>query len=184
MGVFMQKEGERQNNFFDVCGSCGSCCQGARPPLTARRRKIIDAYLKEQKLHISNPFVLGKYAFPREDAEGFCIFYDKKTRKCQIHPVKPETCVAGPVTFDISIPNRKIEWHLKMEKICQLAGIIYKGDELMRKHLESAKREIFRLVSELDSEALKAILKVEEPDTFKIGEDNIGKDVLDKIVEV
>jgi hypothetical protein len=180
----MQKEGARQNNFFDVCGPCRiSCCQNARPPLTSKRRQIITAYLKEHKLHIDSPFVEGEYAFPREDIEGYCIFYDKKTRKCQIHPVKPETCVAGPITFDINAKNGKIEWFLKMEKICPLAGAIYNRGELLKKHLESAKREILRLVSELDSGALKAILKIEEPDTFKIGEDNIEENVLNKIAK-
>ncbi len=180
----MQKEGARQNNFFDVCGSCRiSCCQNARPPLTSKRRQIITAYLKEHKLHIDSPFVEGEYAFPREDIEGYCIFYDKKTRKCQIHPVKPETCVAGPITFDINAKNGKIDWFLKMEKICPLAGAIYNRGGLLKKHLESAKREILRLVSELDSEALKAILKIEEPDTFKIGEDNIEESVLNKIAK-
>jgi len=139
--------------------------------------------LKEHKLHIDSPFVEGEYAFPREDIEGYCIFYDKKTRKCQIHPVKPETCVAGPITFDINAKNGKIEWFLKMEKICPLAGAIYNRGELLKKHLESAKREILRLVSELDSGALKAILKIEEPDTFKIGEDNIEENVLNKIAK-
>ena len=53
----------------------------------------------------------------------------------------------------------------------------------LKKHLETAKREILNLVTELDSEALKAILKIEEPETFKIGEDNIGKDILDKLTK-
>jgi len=97
--------------------------------------------------------------------------------------VKPETCVAGPITFDINIKTRKIEWHLKMEKICPLAGVLYKNKGVLKKHLESAKREILNLVSELDSEALKAILKIEEPELFKIGEDNIGKDILDKLAK-
>jgi len=177
----MSEGGERQKNFFDICGHCSiSCCQNARPPLTSKREQIITAYLKEQKLCIENPFVQEKYAFPREDAEGYCIFFDKKTRRCLIHPVKPETCVAGPITFDINVPRGKIEWYLKMEKICPLAGAIHKQREILKKHLESAKKEILRLVSELDSEALKAILKIEEPETFKIDEDNIGKDVLNK----
>jgi hypothetical protein len=138
--------------------------------------------LKEQKIPIDNPFVQTAYIFPKENAEGYCIFYCKKTAKCLINPVKPETCVAGPITFDINIQNRKIEWHLKMEKICPLAGILYKNREILKKHLESAKREILKLVRELDSEALKAILKIEEPETFKIDEDSIGKEILDKLI--
>jgi hypothetical protein len=137
--------------------------------------------LKEQKIPIDSPFVQTVYIFPKEDAEGYCIFYDKKMRKCLIHPVKPETCVAGPITFDINVKNRKIEWHLKMEKICALAGVLYKNRAILKKHIESAKREILKLVSELDSEALKDILKIEELETFKIDEDNIGKEMLDKL---
>jgi hypothetical protein len=68
-----------------------------------------------------------------------------------------------------------------MEKICQLAGTAYKDEELRRKHLESAKKEILRLVKELDSKALKAILKKDEPGTFKIDEENIGKETLKKL---
>jgi len=179
----MLLKGERQSNFFNVCIGCiPSCCRGVRPPLTVRRRQIIAAYLKEQGFHVENPFTQTEYIFPREDAEGYCIFFDRKTKRCQIHPVKPETCVAGPVTFDINVKNKKIEWHLKMEKVCSLAGAIGRDEEALKKHLDSAKREISRLVSELDSESLKAVLKIGEPETFKIGEDNIGEDVLDKLL--
>jgi len=137
--------------------------------------------LKKQEISIGNPFVQAEYVFPKEDAEGYCIFYDRKTGECLIHSVKPETCVAGPITFDINIKTQKIEWYLKMEEICPLAGVLYKNKDVLKKHLELAKREILVLVSELDSEALKAILKIEEPEAFKIGEDNIGKNILSKL---
>jgi hypothetical protein len=118
------------------------------------------------------------YVFPREDEEGYCVFHDKETRKCLIHPVKPETCVAGPITFDINLETGKIEWFLKTEKICPLAGKLYKNQKMLQKHLKSAKKEILKLVHQLDSKALKAILKIEEPETFKIGEDEIEKEKL------
>jgi len=178
----MLVQNRRESSFFDVCNRCeGACCQGTRPPLTVRRKQIIEAYLEGQGIAFVNPFVQAEYVFPKEEAEGYCIFYDKKTRKCLIHSVKPETCVAGPITFDINMKTRKIEWHLKMEKICPLAGILYKNMDVLKKHLELAKREILNLVSELDSEALKAILKIEERETFKIGEDNIGKNISNKL---
>ena len=180
----MLVQSRRESSFFNVCNRCeGACCQGTRPPLTIRRKRIIEAYLKEQKIPFDNPFVQVEYVFPKEDTEEHCIFHDKETRKCLIHPVKPETCVAGPITFDINIKNKTIEWHLKMEKICPLAGVLYKNKDVLKKHLELAKREILNLVSELDHEALKAILKIEESETFKIGEDNIGKDILDKLTK-
>lgn len=178
----MQTEGERQKNFFNVCGTCKiNCCRDARPPITERREKIILEYLKTHGIQVENPFVHAEYAFPREDKGGYCIFYDKATRKCVVHPVKPETCVAGPITFDISAKTGKIEWYLKMEKICPLAGVIYGDKALLQKHFEAARREILQLVRELTPKALKTILEREEPDTFKIGEEEIGREILNKL---
>jgi hypothetical protein len=172
----------RQNDFFNVCGNCKiSCCQNARPPITNKRRKIIEDFLKEQEFPLGNLFEQAAYMFPKEDAEGYCIFYNKETRKCKIHPVKPETCVAGPVTFDVNLKTGKIEWYLKMEKICTLAGAMFSDKEVLQKHLESAKREIRGLLRELDAEALRAILKIEEPETFKIDEEKVEKEVLHKL---
>ncbi|MGB9741382.1 MAG: YkgJ family cysteine cluster protein [Candidatus Bathyarchaeia archaeon] len=176
-------EETRQSDFFSVCGSCKiSCCQGARPPVTNERKRIIEKFLKDHELFAEDLFEHGAYMFPKEDAEGYCIFYDKRTRKCMVHPVKPETCVAGPITFDVNLKTGKVEWYLKMEKICPLAGVMFKNREVLQNHLESAKREIRRLLRELDAEALRAILKIEEPETFKIGEEPAEKEVLHKLV--
>lgn len=138
--------------------------------------------MKEHGLSAENLFEQSAYTFPKEDGEGYCIFYDKKTRRCKIHPVKPETCVAGPITFDVNPKNGTVELYLKMEKICPLAGAMHKNKEVLERHLESAKREIRRLLRELDAEALKAILKIEEPETFKIGEEKAEKKILHKLM--
>jgi Fe-S-cluster containining protein len=139
-------------------------------------------YLREHKISIEKPFVQLLYVFPRETDDGYCVFRDKKTRKCLVHAVKPETCVAGPITFDINKKTKKIEWHIKMEKICPLAGVVYKDKRLLEKHLVSAKREIQRFVRDLDVEALKAILEIAEPETFKVAENNVAKNILDNLV--
>jgi len=180
----MSVKKERQTDFFDICRQCKTnytCCHETTPPITRERRRIIESYLKKEKVAIEEPFVESEYVFPRLDADGFCVFHDKRTRKCLIHSVKPETCVAGPITFDINVENWKIEWFVKMEKICPLAGVVYRDKELLRRHVESARREILRLVSELDSKDLKAVLKKDEPETFKIGEETIGANVLGKL---
>jgi Fe-S-cluster containining protein len=179
-----QNGSKRQRNFFDTCSQCRtsySCCNDTTPPISSERRKIIEAYLKKNKIRILNPFAKTGYVFPRISEDGYCVFHDKETKKCLVHPVKPETCVAGPITFDINVKNQKIEWYIKMEKICQLAQVVYEDKELLGKHLNSAKREILRLVKELDSEALKAILERAEPETLKIGEDGVEKKVLGKL---
>jgi Fe-S-cluster containining protein len=182
MGARASLQNKRQRNFFQICSQCkNNCCQNAKPPITDERKRIIETYLREQKIPNENLFAEAEYTYPMEDAEGYCIFYDKKSRKCKIHPVKPETCVAGPVTFDINRKTQKIEWYLKTEKICPLAGKIYKNKQLLNGHLQSAKKEILRLINELNPKALQAILKIEEPETFKIDEENVGKEILNKL---
>lgn len=174
----------RQSNFFDVCSNCRtsySCCNDTTPPVTPERRKIIEAFLEENGISIENPFVRKGYAFPRLLAGGYCVFHDAKTKKCLIHPVKPETCVAGPFTFDVNLKTGKIEWFVKMDRICQLAGAVYQDKKLLRKHLENAKKEVLRLVTQLAAEELKTILKKDEPETFKIDEDDLEKQVLRKL---
>jgi Fe-S-cluster containining protein len=173
----------RQSDFLNVCSKCGiiDCCNGARPPLTSKRKKLIKSFLEANGGFVSNPFEDRKYAFPRETETGHCIFFDKTSAKCQVHPVKPETCAAGPITFDINIKTGKIEWFLKMEKICLLAGVLNQDKASLEKHMKSAKREILRLVGDLDPLALRTILAIEEPDTFKIDEDNLDLKVIAKL---
>jgi len=176
-------EQPRQADFYHVCGNCPiSCCAGARPPLTSKRKAIIQYYLKTNGLAIENAFEKkNNYTFPRETEGNQCIFLDKSTKKCRIHAVKPETCVAGPITFDINLKTGMIEWFLKMEKICPLAGALFKNKWELQRHLESARRELLKLVHDLEAESLQAILKIEEPDTFKIGENNLNQQVLEKL---
>lgn len=179
-----KKEPERQSNFFDTCSKCKtaySCCNDTTPPITRERREIIEAYLKEKRIFVAEPFERTEYTFPRLSAKMYCVFQDPKTRKCIVHPVKPETCVAGPITFDINFKMGKIEWFVKMCTLCQLARVVYDDKASLEEHLKSAKREILRLVMELDPGELKAILKKSEPETFKISEETLDRRVLEKL---
>jgi len=189
--TMLQKDGEpqlttqsrRKNDSFKICAQCRlGCCQGVRPPLTSKRKAIIETYLREHKITLENLFDYAGYTFPREDKEGYCLFFDRKTKRCRIHEVKPETCVAGPITFDINTKTQKIEWHLKKETICALASGLFEDKQRLSKHLALAKREIRELVKELQAEDLKNILKIEEPETFKIEEDIVEKDILHKLI--
>jgi len=123
----------------------------------------------------------GHYCHPEERSDGFCILFDPSSGLCRAHPVKPETCVAGPITFDINRKEGKIEWYLKAEKICPLAGEMAQDNSSLLKHLEAAKREILHLVDELEGSELQAILEIEEEDTYKIGEDELPEIVLKKL---
>lgn len=174
----------RQSNFFDICGRCTTahaCCNDTTPPVTLQRRKVIEAYLKQNGNLTVEPFEATEYVFPRLTPKGYCVFHDKQTKKCSVHGVKPETCVAGPITFDINAKTGKIEWFIKKETICSLAGKIYQDNQQLQKHLKLAKKELLRLVTQLTAEELKAILKKDEPETFKIGEDQLAEKLMRKL---
>jgi Fe-S-cluster containining protein len=157
------------------------CCQEAKPPLTAQRKKIITKYLKDHDVHVETPFIEEAYSFPALDERGFCVFHSKETGKCLVHEVKPETCRAGPVTFDINLKTGKIEWFLKKPEICALAGTLQQESSALENHFEVARTEILRLIRELDPKALRAILTIDEPQTFKIREDNVQTNILKKL---
>lgn len=172
----------RKTCSFDVCSQCkNSCCQDAKPPLTLERIKIISNYLETQKIPVKQPFACKDYAFPSLDVDLTCVFNDKKTKKCLIHKVKPETCRSGPITFDINCCTKKVEWFLKTSDLCPLAGILYTDKPKFKEHFEVARTELLQLISQLDAESLRAILKIEEPQTFKIDEDDLPKEVAKKL---
>jgi Fe-S-cluster containining protein len=167
---------------FDVCRDCRlSCCQDAKPPLTKERIKVIEKYLKVHGVVAERVFTQSDYTFPSVNSDDYCVFYDKGTKKCRIHDVKPETCRAGPVTFDINFRTKKAEWFLKTRELCLYAGELFDNPETLNEHFKVAKEELMRLISGLDGESLRAILMRDEPQTFKIGEDPLPKAVLAKL---
>lgn len=172
----------RQADFYSVCRICPQgCCNGVKPPLSRKRMRLIESYLGANGLRIDNPFEIRGYIFPRETEDGYCVFFDKSRSSCTIHPVKPETCVAGPITFDINPNTKKIEWFIKRDNICSLAGSLFQNKEAFSEHLKSAKREIRRLVRDMDGEKLHVVLTIPEPDTIKIDEDPIELRVWKKL---
>jgi hypothetical protein len=85
------------------------------------------------------------------------------------------------VTFNINRHTQKVEWYLKTSEVCALAKILREDDNLFKAHFKVAKEEILRLIGELDSEALQAILRKEEPQTVKIGEDDLPAGTMEKL---
>jgi Fe-S-cluster containining protein len=167
---------------FDICSQCElCCCQNANPPLTLKRKRMIIGYLQELGQPAERLFVDEAYSHPAADEQGFCTFYNKETKKCRVHLVKPETCKAGPITFDINPNTRKVEWYLKKIDICGLARKLSENIESLNEHFEEAKAEIQHLIFELDSNSLSTILKIEEPQTTKIGENELNEETLEKL---
>lgn len=167
---------------YDVCNECKNiCCYDAKPPVSEGRKKIIKEYLQKQKVPYEVPFAKENYSYPSVDETLLCKFNSKDTKKCIIHSVKPETCRAGPITFDINFKTRKVEYFLKKSVICAYAGELYKNKSVFKDHYEVAKIEIMRLIKELDADELRALMKIEEPETFKVGEEDLPLDVVKKL---
>ena len=145
---------------FDVCSQCKSvCCRDARPPLSMSRKKILKKYLSSRKIESEETFVKEKYSYPSCDKDFLCSLFNKKTGKCSVHAVKPETCRAGPVTFDINFRTKKVEWFLKKEGICAYAGVLFRDKDALSAHLEVAKKELTRLICELDARRFEGYCK-------------------------
>jgi Fe-S-cluster containining protein len=167
---------------FNVCSRCRSiCCQDAKPPLTSDRKKIIQKYIQDQKIDLKGPFAQNEYSYPAVDEEIYCRLFNKSMGKCMVHPVKPETCVAGPVTFNINFCTKKVEWFLKTKELCAFAGVLFEDKAAFKEHFEVAKRQILTLITQLGADELRALMKIDEPMTFKFAEDDLPKDVVKKL---
>jgi len=167
---------------YDVCSDCKIiCCQDAKPPLSESRKKILKEYIAEHKINVEAPFTRESYAYPSLDETLLCIFNSKETKRCMVHSVKPETCRAGPITFDINFRTKKVEYFLKKSEICAYAGELFKNKPALNDHFEVAKKEILRLIKELTADELRELTKIDEPQTFKVGEDELPLEVVRKL---
>jgi len=106
------------------------------------------------------------YRAIRTREDGTCIFCTGN--KCSIHTIKPETCRAGPFTFDVK--GDVIEIFLKYETICPVVGLLRAEPEAYAHQFALAKKSIAHLVRNLREEELEAICRIEEPDTEKVAE--------------
>ena len=97
---------------------------------------------------------------------GLCIL--SKNGTCAIHTIKPETCRAGPFTFDVK--DNVIEIYLKFPGICPLVTLLKATPEAYQFQYDLAVKSITHLVSNLTQAELDAICRIEEPETEKVAE--------------
>lgn len=148
-------------DFYSICSKCGGkCCKDAKPPLTMKRlQMLLESGVSAESIEF------GRYAHSKVREDGYCVFFDEK---CAIHNIKPETCVAGPFTFDLK--GDVLEIYLKKESICPLVRLLRENEILYKKQFEIAVENILRLIQELGRDELEEILKIEEPETEKVAE--------------
>jgi uncharacterized protein len=107
---------------------------------------------------------------------GVCILSERGT--CRIHAVKPETCRAGPFTFDVQ--GDVIGIFLKYESICPLVKLLKEIPAAYQLQYDLAVKSITHRVSNLSQEEIDAICRVDEPETEKVAE--VPRWILSKVL--
>jgi Fe-S-cluster containining protein len=148
--------------FSRICEDCGGrCCYEAHPPLTNDRIRLI-----EQDRSWKEALEWKGYQRFRTRDDGYCIMLNHT--RCMINGSKPETCRAGPFTFDVE--DGKLALYLKKESICPLVRKLKACPPAYHEQYDLAIRELVRLVTALPPEELREILRIEEPETEKVAE--------------
>ncbi len=121
-----------------ICDKCGGrCCYYAKPPLTEERISI----LVENGISLDN-VVFREHRMLDCKSTGFCVGYSEG--RCRVQHVKPETCMAGPFTFDVK--NGKLEIYLKKDRICDLVTFLKVNPAVYNEQFELAVQNIRQLV--------------------------------------
>ena len=151
----------------EVCKQCGGrCCKEAHPPLTDERIRIMN----DNGVSSDNIEFAG-YKRLKVKGDSMCVMFGNDGL-CAIQPFKPETCVAGPFTFDVK--EGVIEIYLKNESICPLVTVMKQDRKAYDEQYRVAVDKIIRVVAFLPEEELFTVCKIEEPDTEKVEELIIG----------
>jgi len=147
-----------------ACNEChlvGGCCFDARPPLSQER---IDILLKNGVREDAVEF--DGYKRLRLKPDGFCVLF--QDGKCSIHSIKPETCVAGPFTFDMK--GNILQIFIKRESICPMVRFLKANRKAFDGLFESSVERIMELVDKVPPEEMAEILKIDEPETDLVAE--------------
>jgi hypothetical protein len=141
-----------------ICMACGGhCCDEAHPPVSQERyRALIAAGIPAASFERKEG-----YFRLRTHKDNTCILM--VDHKCTCHAIKPETCRAGPFTFDVV--NDTIRIFLKQASICPIVPLLKEQPAAYHQQYERAAENIVRLVSGLPKEEIEAINRIEEPET-------------------
>ena len=145
----------------DDCHLAGGCCFEARPPLSQKR---IDILMENGVSADAIEFVGYKRLRLRQD--GFCVLF--RDGKCSIHDIKPETCVAGPFTFDIE--DDMLQIFLKRESICPMVRFLRANRKAYDALFETSVEKIMDLIRSVPEAEMAQILQIDEPQTDLVAE--------------
>lgn len=147
-----------------ICMQCGGhCCHEAHTPVSGHfYQRLLTGGVPPAAFSVNSG-----YRSVRSSPDGYCVLW--KNGKCSIHGIKPETCRAGPFTFDVK--GDVIEIFLKFESLCPVVRLFKEVPEAYDQQYTLAVKSISHLVSGLTEEELAVICRIEEPETKEGGRD-------------
>ena len=119
------------------CSNCGVCCTETEMLLSKKDIKRL-----EKKGFSQNQFVnYDKQGYAvLKNRDGYCIFYDLKTRQCSLYADRPAGCRVYPVIVDE-------DTGIVLDDICQSRGTITQSERNLK------GKRVIRLLEIIDSEA-------------------------------
>jgi hypothetical protein len=145
-----------------LCRECGAgCCYEAHPPVSSL------CYERLTRAGVSpDNFEFTGYTRLKTKPNGECILLEHK--KCRVHAYKPETCRAGPFTFDVH--HGMIVMYLKRETLCPVVRLLKESPEAYQQQYKRAVQGITHLVQNLTDDEISAVCQIDEPETEKVAE--------------
>jgi uncharacterized protein len=138
------------------CASGGRCCTDAHPPVSA---------------HCHEPLVAPgvpedtsgwrRYRAVRARPGGTCVFCTGNKRP--IHPVRPETCRAGP--FTSRVKDQTIAIFIRHASPCPVLALPGEVPGAYGHRFALAKKRITHRVAHLTEDGPEAICAIGEPET-------------------
>ncbi len=121
------------------CSNCGVCCTETEMLLSKEDIKRLEGKGYEQNMFVR--FDKQGYATLR-NRDGYCVFYDRKGRRCSEYADRPSGCRVYPVILDE-------EKGIVLDTICESRGTISDEEKKLKGKI------VIRLLEVIDSEALE-----------------------------
>lgn len=116
---------------------CGVCCTETEMLLATE-----DVERLERKGYTRNSFAKldSKGYFTLRNYQGYCVFYDKKKRRCKVRAIRPSGCQIYPVMYDE-------EKGIVVDNICPAQSTMTEKQKAKR------GKKVIKLLAKIDSEA-------------------------------
>ncbi|MGQ4875220.1 MAG: YkgJ family cysteine cluster protein [Promethearchaeia archaeon] len=118
---------------INICEDCGICCKNTEMLISL---EDIDSIIENsQRIIKKEDFVLvnddGLYQLKNKD--GYCVFFNKSTKSCNIYDYRPEGCRFYPLIYDFNRNN------CILDKDCPRADLFYDNKKDLKKDCKKLK---------------------------------------------